>query len=215
MPESQHYDDDPEDEWGRASIPKAELRVIRRLAEYITVLPVIAKADTLTDERLDTVKRAVRRDMLEAGLSFAPFDRQTASPGGSRTTPPPSPLTMLLPYAIMIPDKYHHGDGVPRSGTKARPTLQQYMEQYRAAAQVTSRDASSSGGLRPTQPGEFTRSYRWGVVDVLNPANSDFVIMRETILTVQIEVRHAHPPMYKEVVRAHHNFFSIFRPSEL
>lgn len=200
MAESQlHYDDG--DEWGRATVPKAELRVMRRLSEFVSVLPVVAKADTLTIERLQTVKIAVRRDFEDTGLSFTPFESVTedhqhgVSTAITTTTPPPEtrPLPVvstipILPYSIMLPDRYHHGDGVARTGTAARPSHQDYMTQYQSA-QVAEENTNGGDGLRPIQPGQFTRSYRWGVIDVLDRSNSDFLALREAILGSNVQVR--------------------------
>jgi len=185
MSDTQHYDDG--DEWGRATVPKAELRVIRRLSEYVTVLPVVAKVDTLTIERLHTVKSAVRRDFLETGLSFAPFQTTNLESGLPATTPPPDVSTTILPYAIMLPERYHHGDGVARTGTAARPSHQHYMTQYRSA-QVMEGTPLTNDGVRAIHPGEFVRSYPWGVVDVLDPSNSDFLALRGAILGSNVQV---------------------------
>lgn len=54
-------------------MPPAEIRVIRRLSARSNVLPVIARADSLTDEKLAAVKDAVRRGLLDAGLDFGVF----------------------------------------------------------------------------------------------------------------------------------------------
>ncbi|KAG1885170.1 hypothetical protein F4604DRAFT_1730068 [Suillus subluteus] len=51
----------------------AELRVIRRLSARVNVLPVIAHADSLTDDTLSLVKAAVHRDLESAGLDFGVF----------------------------------------------------------------------------------------------------------------------------------------------
>jgi len=184
-----HYDDSPEDEWGRATVPTAELNVIRRLSEYVTVLPVVAKADTLTIERLDTVKRAIRRDLIEAGISFAPFESQNTGTTVFPSTPPPDPAVPapLLPYAVMIPDRYHHGDGVLRSGTSARPTNQQYMARYQEILPVE-KDAPSSVGGPFVQRQDLTRTYRWGVVNILDPSCSDFLALRDAILGPHVQV---------------------------
>ncbi|EJD50842.1 hypothetical protein AURDEDRAFT_111987 [Auricularia subglabra TFB-10046 SS5] len=58
----------------RLSMNPAEIRVIKRLATRVNILPVIARADSLTDEKLASIKRAVRRDLLEAGVGFGVFD---------------------------------------------------------------------------------------------------------------------------------------------
>lgn len=195
--DTQHYDDG--EEWGRATVPKAELCVMKRLSEYVSVLPVVAKADTLTNERLNVVKRAVRRDFTEAGLSFALFeDPQTSPVTPSRTPPPepePEPEQATVPYAVVLPDRYHHGDGVPRTGTTARPSHQEYMTQYQTAkaepGAALLRDAA-----RVIQPGEFTRSYPWGVIDIANRSHSDFWALREAILGSNIQVGDPRPPLF-------------------
>jgi septin family protein len=180
-----HYDDSPEDEWGRATVPTSELNIIRRLSEYVTVMPIVAKADTLTIERLDTVKGAIRRDLIEAGITFAPFENTGAS--ALPSTPPPDAPAPLLPYAIMIPDRYHHGDGVFRSGTAARPTHKQYMSRYQETPSVE-KDTSLSSGSTFVQRQDLVRTYRWGVVNVLDPLCSDFLALRSTILGPCVQV---------------------------
>ncbi|KAG0700138.1 Septin-domain-containing protein [Suillus ampliporus] len=83
----------------------AELRVIRRLSARVNVLPVIAHADSLTDDTLSLVKAAVRRDLESAGLDFGVF-----------STPKPkadSPVPISL------------------SDDKAATTLQQEVNGYR------------------------------------------------------------------------------------
>lgn len=51
----------------------ADIRVIRRLSERVNVLPIIARADVLTDEKLAAVRKAIRRDLNDAKLSFGVF----------------------------------------------------------------------------------------------------------------------------------------------
>jgi hypothetical protein len=51
----------------------AELRVIRRLAERVNVLPVVGRADSLTDATLRAVKATVKRELYEADLGFGLF----------------------------------------------------------------------------------------------------------------------------------------------
>jgi hypothetical protein len=51
----------------------AELRVIRRLADRVNVLPVIGCADSLTDDKLRAVKATVKRELYEADLGFGVF----------------------------------------------------------------------------------------------------------------------------------------------
>lgn len=51
----------------------ADIRVIRRLAQRVNVLPVIGRADSLTDDKLRAVKATVKRELYEADLSFGVF----------------------------------------------------------------------------------------------------------------------------------------------
>lgn len=60
----------PDDYPGDVMMSSAELRVIGRLSARVNVLPVIAKADSLTDESLAIVKAAVHKGLQQAGLDF-------------------------------------------------------------------------------------------------------------------------------------------------
>lgn len=71
-------DDDGDDERvsarHRLTMNPAEIRVIKRLAARVNVLPIVARADSLTDDKLAAIKRAIRRDLSAAGISFGVFD---------------------------------------------------------------------------------------------------------------------------------------------
>lgn len=66
---------------GELYMSPAELRVIRRLSERVNVLPIIARADSLTDSALSAVKDAVRKGLREVGLGFGVFSTPTAKDG--------------------------------------------------------------------------------------------------------------------------------------
>ncbi|KAL0579145.1 hypothetical protein V5O48_002878 [Marasmius crinis-equi] len=66
-------DEDAEEQEPPLTMSPAELRVIRRLSARCNVLPVLAKADSLTDEKLVAVKEAVRKSLAEAGMDFGVF----------------------------------------------------------------------------------------------------------------------------------------------
>lgn len=186
--EMPHYDDSPEDEWGRATVPTSELNIIRKLAEYVTVLPIVAKADTLTTERLQTVKQAIRRDLTEAGITFNGLVEQQRDGPGQDTGPESSSPSSspLLPYAVMIPDRYHHGDGVLRLGTAARPSHQQYVSRFQHLP-VVQKESVYSASSPFVQRQDLVRTYRWGVVDILDPACSDFLALRDAILGPSVQ----------------------------
>ena len=60
----------------RPTLPQADISTIRRLSARVNVLPVIARADALTNDRLAAVKFAVRRDLAAAGIGFGIFDSE-------------------------------------------------------------------------------------------------------------------------------------------
>ena len=159
---------------------------------------MIARADTLSNDRLAAVKLAIRRDLAEAGIGFGIFDtdpplhtqddhaaaasRPDSSngygqhgPNGSSSlnnTPPTSPTSpplLRLPYALISPDMYSHSDGV----TRRLPSRHELVQQYTPSTHY----AMPSHFPR----GKFVRAYRWGTLDVLDPNHSDFVSLRTAI----------------------------------
>ncbi|KAF8073709.1 GTP binding protein [Lyophyllum atratum] len=185
----------------RPTLPAIEIETIRRLSARVNVLPVVARADILSNERLAAVKVAIRRDLAEAGIGFGIFDMDTpyqqhlqddhpqtkngeamngygAPLNGSATsnnnTPPTSPITpahLRLPYALISPDIYSHSDGVARPPPSRAELVQQYTPSSHPSHFYTSNITR----------GKFTRSYRWGTLDVLDPSHSDFVALRAAI----------------------------------
>lgn len=180
----------------RPTLPAAEINTIRRLSARVNVLPVIARADLLSNERLSAVKMAIRRDLADAGIGFGIFDMdahyqhtqeemtpKTAEstngyknhPNGSSSTnnsPPTSPVSpslLRLPYALISPDIYSHSDGVHRIPLSRHELVQQYTPspQYPPPSRFVR--------------GKFIRSYRWGSMDVLDPNHCDFVPLRAAI----------------------------------
>jgi hypothetical protein len=183
----------------RPVLPAEDVQTIRRLSGRVNVLPVIAKADTLTNERLAAVKTAIRRDLAEAGIGFGIFDdpashaayaditaRTPTSANGAYTngysnnghhhadaTPPESPAQpayLRLPYALISPDMYSHSDGVPRQPLSRQELILQYTP------------AAIDSARFKLVRGKYVRQYRWGSLDVLDPSHSDFLPLRAAIL---------------------------------
>ncbi|KAI9465627.1 hypothetical protein BJY52DRAFT_1245198 [Lactarius psammicola] len=177
----------------RLVLPQAEINVIRTLSSRVNVLPVVARADTLTNDRLAVIKLAIRRDLAEAGIGFGIFDLDahppsngdnskgfnglsngsSSSPSGSSPTSPISPSFPRLPYALVAPDCYSHSDGVHRPA----PPRHELVLQYSPSGRPSSPNAPSTKLVR----GKFVRSYRWGFIDVLDPNHSDFLPLRQAI----------------------------------
>lgn len=179
----------------RPTLRQAQIDTIRRLSARVNVLPVLARADTLTNERLAAIRLAVRSDLAKAGIGFGIFDTDSHShaadspttlsngdlangygshPNGSSPngTSPPSSVNqsfLRLPYALISPDIYSHSDGVQR----IPPPRHELIHQYSPSPHPT----PSTKMLK----GKFIRSYRWGSLDVLDPHHSDFLALRTAV----------------------------------
>ena len=182
-------------------LPASDIITIRALSQRVNVLPVIARADTLTTERLAAVKLAIRRDLAEAGIGFGIFDvdpvsqyetpdlqpppkfngesSSSASHGyanGSTSTPasPVSPTLLRLPFALISPDIYSHSDGIVR----AVPSRHEIAAQYDPSYHLNSPKRQSRSKL---SLGKFVRTYRWGSLDIMDRNHCDFVYLRSAI----------------------------------
>ncbi|KAH9480403.1 Septin-like protein spn3 [Psilocybe cubensis] len=181
----------------RPTLPQADIAAIRRLSGRVNVLPVIARADILSNDRLAAVKLAIRRDLADAGIGFGIFDTDSTpypqderpnsanrpdssngyghGPNGAsaaNSTPPTSPTSpplLRLPYALISPDMYSHSDGVSRRTLSRHELVQQYTPSTHYSIPS------------PYPRGKFIRSYRWGTLDVLDSAHSDFLSLRAAI----------------------------------
>ena len=185
----------------RATLPEADITAIRRLSSRVNVLPIIARADILTNERLAAVKMAIRRDLADAGIGFGIFDLDFSSQlpkpeqqgaaagpseghpskingggeinGGPATTSPQTPSPSLrLPYALVSADIYSHSEGLVR----APPTREDLVLLYMPS--LTQTPMFSNAKLTK---GKFTRSFRWGTLDVLDQNHCDFRHLRTAI----------------------------------
>ncbi|KDR82808.1 hypothetical protein GALMADRAFT_238363 [Galerina marginata CBS 339.88] len=186
----------------RPTLPQADIAAIRRLSGRVNVLPVIATADILSNDRLAAVKLAIRRDLAEAGIGFGIFDTDPPIPhaqddrppsanrpdssngygghGGpngvvssnTNGTPPTSPTS---PPILRLPYALISPDLYSHSDGVSRrlPSRHELVQQYTPSTHYS----------MPSQfpRGKFVRSYRWGTLDVLDPSHSDFVSLRTAI----------------------------------
>ncbi|EGN98218.1 hypothetical protein SERLA73DRAFT_91480 [Serpula lacrymans var. lacrymans S7.3] len=187
----------------RPTLPPAEISTIRRLSARVNVLPVIARADTLTNDRLAAVKMAVRRDLAEAGIGFGIFDMDThpqyqhrrdapensvhplkgelangygSHPNGSSPSGHPSPPTSpATPSFLRLPYALISPDIYSHSDGVARVPLSRHelIQQYNPS--------SNQPSTSKIHRGKFIRSYRWGSMDVLDSMHSDFLPLRAAI----------------------------------
>lgn len=86
VPDTSSADESQDEDEGPLTMSRAEIRVIRRLSARTNVLPVIARADSLPDEKLLAVKNAgalhptldLRRSLID------PWSRSSYRPCRSR-----------------------------------------------------------------------------------------------------------------------------------
>ncbi|CCM00653.1 uncharacterized protein FIBRA_02691 [Fibroporia radiculosa] len=188
----------------RPTLPAADIATIRRLSARVNVLPVVARADVLSNDRLAAVKLAIRRDLAEAGIGFGIFDVDSFPQYSQRDT------VELTPPARVSepPNGYKHANGV--SSTAASPPSPPVSPSFlRLPFALISPDIySHSDGVSrvapsrhelalqytPLQqhpklkqpltkiiPGKFIRSYRWGFLDVMDVNHCDFIHLRGAI----------------------------------
>lgn len=104
----------------RLGMSPAEIRVIARLAKRVNVLPVVARADTLTDGRLERIKRAIRRDLQSVGIEddggsviagvFAVWDAEPGSHFGRRSSGKENAGGAANGHSQPFDDDYDHDD---------------------------------------------------------------------------------------------------------
>ncbi|KAG6830713.1 hypothetical protein H0H87_007300 [Tephrocybe sp. NHM501043] len=188
----------------RPTLPAAEIETIRRLSARVNVLPVIARADILSNERLAAVKVAIRRDLAEAGIGFGIFDMDTTSsplyqqqmqddhpppknteasngygPNHSGSVPSNGntpPTSPITPAHLRLPYALISPDMYSHSDGVARPPPSRAELVY----QYTPSPYAQTFGFNLIR-GKFIRSYRWGTLDVLDPTHSDFLALRAAI----------------------------------
>jgi len=262
-----------------------EIRVIRRLSSRSNVLPVIARADSLTDEMLAAVKEAVRTGLRDAGLGFGVFDpvgklnapgqgakedvrktsidfadersnghgeedeeeddeddvgehvsrsviklRPTRRPGrlsrsrsrrdlADADSPDAndresvanirfsahlivkSDISALLPFALIAPGdvaKRHKRPESILTTSAQEPSEDGHLD----ASSGTPTHSSSPHSARNMPPylhgppddlkGVFTRKFRWGTVDVLDPNHCDFAALRTAVLSTHLKILKTH-----------------------
>ncbi len=304
VPDTSSVDSDAED---AANVPltmsPAELRVIKRLSARSNILPVIAHADSLTDDKLTAVKEAVRTGLAEAGLDFGVFSpprrkkdttaetprrrthfKMATEPNGNghvseesedddeeeaeeaeegeerKSRPviklrpsrhnsgrhlsrsrsrrdlsvaadddrrPISPdmndresvanvrfsahlvaktdLTSIMPFALIAPTPGRHrhrasdhealntapsSPAPPSEDGHAPPSVDSAAAPQTPASVHSGRNTMVFlQGPPEDLKGVFVRKFRWGTVDVLDPAHCDFSALRTTVLSTHLKVR--------------------------
>ncbi|KAJ7069728.1 septin family protein [Mycena amicta] len=289
-PASDRFSDDESDDEneGPLTLPPSDIRVLRRLAARVNVLPVIARADSLTDEKLVSVKQAIRTGLTEAGLDFGVFSppkvdtaetpkrktrfandarnghvngngnghaasgdeeegeerqsrpviklkprnnrglsrsrsRRDLSVAADDDRRPVSPdeeslanvrfsahivakadLETHMPFALIAPESGKHGArrlSVTMSTAPSSP-LQQSEDGHGPSMEdaipptpgsvVSNRGLAYLEGPPDDLRGVFVRKFRWGTVDILDPAHCDYAALRTAVLSTHLKVLKNH-----------------------
>lgn len=209
----------------RPTLPQADIATIRRLSARVNVLPVVGRADLLTNDRLTALKIAVRRDLAAAGIGFGIFDNTPQHPtfgpdvgiivpkveqptngygalsnGSPVASPPSTPISSTpLPYALISPDNYSHSDGVSRPTPSRHELVLQYTPSYH-------NNILKQRPLSKIVLGRWVRSYRWGSLDCMDASHCDFLQLRGAIFH-HMKVK-ADPSLLLLVVSAHNSTFT-------
>ena len=292
-------DEDGYENESHLSMNPAELKIIKRLAARVNVLPVVARADELTESRLRAVKRTIKRELQEPGLGFGVFapmsspshngletqvsvvpadteadeeDERESRPvirirstkqSGERSrsrrrsrtfnespvrgvdsddehTPVPEHHVQLpnsehahyapritkalidasLPFALVSPQSSRHhrssftkDDDMHSSGPPGEQEIPGTPTSRRTSAPPSAfpgqytNSSAENGSPREFPKGKFVRKFKWGTLDVCDPAHCDFVVLRTTILSTYFKVR-LHLLVYPERFWTDH----VYRP---
>lgn len=127
------------------SLREMDIELMRRLSPRVNVIPVIAKADSLTPSELKSFKERIMQDIehYEIPVYNFPFDPEEDDDDVIAEN---SELRALLPFAI-----------------------------------IGSEDETEVGGEMVR-----VRRYPWGVVEIDNPAHTDFLRLRAALLSTHL-----------------------------
>lgn len=188
----------------RPTLPQSDIATIRRLSARVNVLPVVARADVLSNDRLSAVKLAIRRDLAAAGIGFGIFDTEIFSqygaempdvivpklspdqpnnfpgnPNGASSAAGSPPSTPISPSLLRLPFALISPDIYSHSDGVPRPALSRHelVHQYTP----TNHSTSKHRPISKIVPGKWVRSYRWGSLDCMDVNHCDFLHLRGAI----------------------------------
>ncbi|KAI6030866.1 Septin-domain-containing protein [Pisolithus orientalis] len=137
---------------GELTMSPAELQVIRRLSERVNVLPIIARADSLTDSALSAVKDAVRRGLHEVQLDFGIFSTPMTAKDGdsspSRQIPAAANENDPAGNGSTPSDQHLNGDSHATPDTEAMEPKDGHRRASRPVIRVKTRQVSSRSRSR-------------------------------------------------------------------
>uniref|UniRef100_A0A8C5QTP6 Septin-type G domain-containing protein n=1 Tax=Leptobrachium leishanense TaxID=445787 RepID=A0A8C5QTP6_9ANUR len=94
-----------------------DLEFMKRLGRIVNVVPVIAKADTLTLEEREEFKQRIRKDLQAHGISVYPQPELDEDPGDTLLN---DKIREKIPFAVVGTDEEHQINGKKILGRKTK-----------------------------------------------------------------------------------------------
>lgn len=92
------------------SLRSIDIQVLKKLGDIANVIPVIAKADSLTLAERDVFKKRIRASLQSNGIRVYPFDHEDYEEEERELN---SLVQSMLPFAVVTADKTLEVDGRP------------------------------------------------------------------------------------------------------
>ncbi|KAJ2933815.1 hypothetical protein H1R20_g3270, partial [Candolleomyces eurysporus] len=176
--------EEEEEDQETLTLSPAEIRVIRRISARANILPVIAHTDSLTDEKLQAVKKAVLTGLAQAGVDLGVF-----APPESATPDPESTPKRKTKFAAPKPKESDDDDangeaaaqpenGHASNGNATSNSPDTKAEGEESAEERVSRPVVKLRGSRHGRPASRSRSRRRELSQVAEddrrPVSPDF-----------------------------------------
>jgi len=99
------------------SLRAIDVIVMKKLSEVVNVVPVIAKADSLTLEERDNFKRKIREELVYHNIRLYPFDTDEYDEEEIQLN---ETIRSMIPFAVVGSERNVIIDGKPVRGRKNR-----------------------------------------------------------------------------------------------
>ena len=99
------------------SLRPIDIQMLKKLGDIANVIPIIAKADTLTMEEREAFKHRVRNELQENSIRVYPFDHEDYDDEERELN---SQVQAMLPFAVVGSTKVYDVDGMPVRGRQSR-----------------------------------------------------------------------------------------------
>jgi hypothetical protein len=170
----------------RRARPVIKLRTGRRHSS--------ARARSRSRSRMDLASEA--RDDREPTLPDSADIDNVANARFSAATLARADLSRFLPFALIAPEhtRRHRSakptpwDEVQADDSIAGSTAGEHESPVVSPVAGSVRGMSFAGNQPEDLRGVFTRAYRWGTIDVLEPAHCDYAALRTAILSTHMKV---------------------------